>query len=148
MKKIFLILCTSFIFLFTSCELLTYLLLDDKPENYEEGTKTVKCDPDAKIYLVKLNTTNEKIGANYTGKVTGASRSVDETFEKSYLLVTGKKEDLLPELEGKLIGLHKHNLGFEGMIKADDKALVEGVGGMEISVPSLEDIMIHLERRS
>lgn len=71
-----------------------------------------------------------------------------ETFEKSYLLVTGKKEDLLPELEGKLIGLHKHNLGFEGMIKADDKALVEGVGGMEISVPSLEDIMIHLERRS
>lgn len=71
-----------------------------------------------------------------------------ETFEKSYLLVTGKKEDLSPELEGKLIGIHKHNLGFEGMIKADDKALVEGVGGMEISVPSLEDIMIHLERRS
>lgn len=71
-----------------------------------------------------------------------------ETFEKSYLLVTGKKEDLSPELEGKLIGLHKHNLGFEGMIKADDKALVEGVGEMEISVPSLEDIMIHLERRS
>ena len=71
-----------------------------------------------------------------------------ETFEKSYLLVTGKKEDLTPELEDKLIGLHKHNLGFEGMIKADDKALVEGVGGMEISVPSLEDIMIHLERRS
>ena len=68
-----------------------------------------------------------------------------ETFEKSYLLVTGKKEDLSEELEGKLIGLHKHNLGFEGMIKADDKALVEG---MEISVPSLEDIMIHLERRS
>ena len=71
-----------------------------------------------------------------------------ETFEKSYLLVTGKKEDLTPELEDKLIGLHKHNLGCEGMIKADDKALVEGVGGMEISVPSLEDIMIHLERRS
>lgn len=75
--------------------------------------------------------------------------SIDvETFEKSYLLVTGKKDDLSPELEGKLIGLHKHNLGFEGMIKADDKALIEGVGGMEISVPSLEDIMIHLERRS
>jgi len=71
-----------------------------------------------------------------------------ETFEKSYLLVTGKKDDLSPELEGKIIGLHKHNLGFEGMIKADDKALIEGVGGMEISVPSLEDIMIHLERRS
>jgi ABC-2 type transport system ATP-binding protein len=68
-----------------------------------------------------------------------------ETFEKSYLLVAGKKDDLTPELEGKVIGIHKHNLGFEGMIKADDKALVEG---MEISVPSLEDIMIHLERRS
>ena len=84
MKKIFLILCTSFIFLFTSCELLTYLLLNDQPDDYEEGTKTVKCDPDADIYLVKLNTTNEKIGASYTGKVTGASRSVDETFEQSY----------------------------------------------------------------
>ena len=68
-----------------------------------------------------------------------------ETFEKSYLLVAGKKDDLTPELESKVIGIHKHNLGFEGMIKADDKALVEG---MEISVPSLEDIMIHLERRS
>ena len=68
-----------------------------------------------------------------------------ETFEKSYLLVAGKKDDLTPEFEGKVIGIHKHNLGFEGMIKADDKALVEG---MEISVPSLEDIMIHLERRS
>lgn len=68
-----------------------------------------------------------------------------ETFEKSYLLVAGKKDDLTPELENKVIGIHKHNLGFEGMIKADDKALVEG---MEISVPSLEDIMIHLERRS
>ena len=68
-----------------------------------------------------------------------------ETFEKSYLLVAGKKDDLTPELEGKVIGIHKHNLGFEGMIKVDDKALVEG---MEISVPSLEDIMIHLERRS
>ena len=68
-----------------------------------------------------------------------------ETFEKSYLLVAGKKDDLTPELENKVIGIHKHNLGFEGMIKVDDKALVEG---MEISVPSLEDIMIHLERRS
>ena len=68
-----------------------------------------------------------------------------ETFEKSYLLVAGKKDDLTPELESKVIGIHKHNLGFEGMIKADDKVLVEG---MEISVPSLEDIMIHLERRS
>ena len=68
-----------------------------------------------------------------------------ETFEKSYLLVAGKKDDLTSELESKVIGIHKHNLGFEGMIKADDKALVEG---MEISVPSLEDIMIHLERRS
>ena len=68
-----------------------------------------------------------------------------ETFEKSYLLVAGKKDDLTPELENKVIGIHKHNLGFVGMIKADDKALVEG---MEISVPSLEDIMIHLERRS
>ena len=76
-----------------------------------------------------------------------ASKDVD-SFERSYLLVNGKKDDLTPELEGKLIGLHKHNLGFEGMIKSEDKALVEGVAGMETAVPSLEDIMIHLERRS
>ena len=63
----------------------------------------------------------------------------------NYIILAGKKDDLTPEFESKVIGIHKHNLGFEGMIKADDKALVEG---MEISVPSLEDIMIHLERRS
>ena len=82
-RTLFFILLLS-VFLFTSCELLSYLLLGDQPEDYEEGYTTVKCEPDAKIYLVKLNTTSQKIGASYTGKVTGTSRSVADNFEESF----------------------------------------------------------------
>ena len=69
-----------------------------------------------------------------------------ETFHHSYLSVAGKKEQLTPELEQKIIGLHVHQLGFEGLMKSQDKALAQS-SGFEISEPSLEDIMIHIERR-
>ncbi len=69
-----------------------------------------------------------------------------ETFRLSYISVAGKKEGLSDELEGKIIGLHKHQFGFEGLMKAQDRAAAESAG-FEISEPSLEDIMIHVERR-
>ena len=69
-----------------------------------------------------------------------------ETFRQSYISVAGKKEQLAPEVESKIIGLHTHQLGFEGLMKTEDKALAEN-GGFEISEPTLEDIMIHIERR-
>ena len=69
-----------------------------------------------------------------------------ESFRTSYINVAGKKDQLSSELESKIIGLHVHQLGFEGLMKADDKSLAQG-SGFEISEPTLEDIMIHIERR-
>ena len=69
-----------------------------------------------------------------------------ESFKSSYIMVNGKKEQLTPELEKKVIGLHKHQLGFEGLLSAEDKALADSCG-LECSTPSLEDIMVHVERR-
>lgn len=67
-----------------------------------------------------------------------------DSFKNNYLMVSGKKEDLTPSLEEKLIGLHKHQLGFEGLLKVEDKELANN---LETSLPTLEDIMIHIERR-
>ena len=69
-----------------------------------------------------------------------------ETFHNSYISVAGKKEQLVSEVESKIIGLHTHQLGFEGLMKAEDRAVAEA-GGFEIGQPTLEDIMIHIERR-
>lgn len=65
------------------------------------------------------------------------------TFRDAYLLVNGKKDDLTEELKAKIIGLHTHQLGFEGMIKIEDK---EAFAMCEITKPNLEDIMVHIER--
>ncbi len=69
-----------------------------------------------------------------------------ETFHNSYISVAGKKEQLTSEVESKILGLHTHQLGFEGLMKAEDRAMAEA-GGFEIGQPTLEDIMIHIERR-
>ena len=69
-----------------------------------------------------------------------------DTFRTSYISVAGKKDQLTPDAQSKIIGLHEHQLGFEGLMKSEDKALASA-GGFEISEPSLEDIMIHIERR-
>ena len=69
-----------------------------------------------------------------------------DSFRQSYISVAGKKEQLTPEVEGKIIGLHKHQLGFEGIMKSEDKKLAQSKG-FEMAEPTLEDIMIHIERR-
>ena len=69
-----------------------------------------------------------------------------DAFRENYISVAGKKDQLTADVEGKIIGLHTHQLGFEGIMKTEDKALAEK-GGFEIASPSLEDIMIHIERR-
>ena len=78
------------------------------------------------------------------GKILAAADK--ESFKSSYILVTGKKDQLTPELEEKIIGLHKHQLGFEGMMYAADTELAKKAG-LELSEPLLEDIMVHIERR-
>lgn len=65
------------------------------------------------------------------------------SFEEKYLLVQGKKSDFSEELKSKIIGLRIHNFGFEGMINACDKEIFKNC---EITTPTLEDIMIHIER--
>ena len=69
-----------------------------------------------------------------------------DSFRESYISVAGKKDQLTPEVEPKIIGLHTHQLGFEGLMKTEDKSLAEK-GGFEMASPTLEDIMIHIERR-
>ncbi|MBR4005755.1 MAG: ABC transporter ATP-binding protein [Treponema sp.] len=69
-----------------------------------------------------------------------------DSFRKSYITVAGKKDQLKPEIESKVIGLHVHQLGFEGLMKTEDKDMALS-SGFEISEPSLEDIMVHIERR-
>ncbi len=69
-----------------------------------------------------------------------------DAFRESYISVAGKKDQLTAEVEPKIIGLHTHQLGFEGLMKVEDKALADK-GGFEIASPTLEDIMIHIERR-
>lgn len=69
-----------------------------------------------------------------------------DSFRESYISVAGKKDQLSLETESKIIGLHTHQLGFEGLMKTEDKVLAEK-GGFEIASPTLEDIMIHIERR-
>lgn len=72
------------------------------------------------------------------------------SLKENYLLVAGRKSDLCDEIKEKIIGLHAHNFGFEGMILASDKGIFEKSASdsatFEITKPSLEDIMIHCER--
>lgn len=65
------------------------------------------------------------------------------SYKEKYFLINGKIEDLTDELKAKIIGFHKHNFGFEGMILASDKHLFSNC---EITKPNLEDIMVHCER--
>lgn len=65
------------------------------------------------------------------------------SYKEKYFLINGKIEDLTDELKAEIIGFHKHNFGFEGMILASDKQLFSNC---EITKPNLEDIMVHCER--
>lgn len=66
-----------------------------------------------------------------------------ESFREKYLLVQGKKSELTEELKSKIIGLRVQKSDFEGMINSCDK---ESFKNYEITKPSLEEIMIHIER--
>lgn len=64
-------------------------------------------------------------------------------FKDSYLLVNGKIDDLTEELKSKIIGFHKNSFGFEGMIAVENRDLFSSC---EFTKPSLEEIMVHIER--
>ena len=99
--------------------------------------------------VVKLGETTAEKSINVFG-TTIALDKIEKAWEEKLSVVfppvSGKKEQLSSEAEEKIIGLHTHQLGFEGIMKTEDKALAEK-GGFEIGSPTLEDIMIHIERR-
>jgi ABC-2 type transport system ATP-binding protein len=66
-----------------------------------------------------------------------------DDFIDSYRLVSGTSEQLTEDLKSKLIGLHEHKFGFEGMIHKADLA---AVSELEVAPADLENIMIHIER--
>lgn len=78
------------------------------------------------------------------GKVIASAEKSE--FKNKYLIVAGKKDQLTEELNAKLIGCHTHQFGFEALMKKEDEELVLSTG-IESAEPTLEDIMVHIERR-
>jgi ABC-2 type transport system ATP-binding protein len=66
-----------------------------------------------------------------------------EALLDGYRLVKGRKEDLTPELRGKLMGLRKTDVGFEGLLKADE---ARQYGGCVVDDATLDDIVIGVSR--
>lgn len=66
-----------------------------------------------------------------------------ESFLNRYQMISGKQNQIQPELEKELIGLRKHRFGFEAMIPTNTNL---NLTGYELSKPNLETITIHLER--
>ena len=73
-----------------------------------------------------------------------ASRTKKD-FLAAYVLAEGTPEQLTPAMERALIGLRKHRESFAGLLEAKDAALA---AGCRVAQPSLEDIMVHLEREA
>ena len=71
-------------------------------------------------------------------------KSIDSvSFKQDYRLISGKNDELSDELKSKIIGLNINKFGFEGMINTKDKELF---ASFNLSEPSFEEIMIHIER--
>ena len=66
-------------------------------------------------------------------------------FLAAYVLAEGTPEQLTPAMERALIGLRKHHESFAGLLEAKDAALA---AGCRVTQPTLEDIMVHLEREA
>lgn len=72
-----------------------------------------------------------------------ASTELD-AFIDGYRLVKGGTDQLSPALSDRLIGCRTHKFGFEAMVKAADSGFA---AGLEMEKPTLEEIMIHIERK-
>ena len=75
------------------------------------------------------------------GKILKSTDSV--SFKQDYRLISGKNDELSDELKSKIIGLNINKFGFEGMINTKEKELF---ASFNLSEPSFEEIMIHIER--
>jgi len=66
-----------------------------------------------------------------------------DQFLETYCEVSGRSDQLTVDFAKKLIGLRRHDFGFEALIK---KADLPAPVGTEVVPASLESIMIHIER--
>jgi ABC-2 type transport system ATP-binding protein len=66
-----------------------------------------------------------------------------DQFMETYREVTGRTDQLTEAFSQKVIGLRKHDFGFEGLIKKTD---LPAPAGVEVTPASMESIMIHIER--
>lgn len=66
-----------------------------------------------------------------------------DQFLETYREVSGKTDLLTEEYSRKLIGLRRHDFGFEALVRNVD---LPAPTGMEVTPASLESIMIHIER--
>lgn len=67
-----------------------------------------------------------------------------DDFIGKYRLVKGTKDQLTPAINNVLIGSREHKYGFEALIKSENASIAQG---LEMSVPDLETIMVHIERK-
>ena len=73
-----------------------------------------------------------------------ASMSRRELLD-AYILAEGTPEQLTPELDAALLGAKRHRESFAGLLPAQKAALA---AGCKTSAPTLEQIMVHLEKEA
>lgn len=66
-----------------------------------------------------------------------------DAFIDGYRVVQGKNDQLNDEMKKKLIGIKNNAFGWNALIKKEDLSLVKG---LEIALPDLETIMVHIEK--
>lgn len=66
-----------------------------------------------------------------------------DAFIDGYRVVQGKNDQLNDEMKKKLIGIKNNAFGWNALIKKEDLSLVKG---LEIALPDLETIIVHIEK--
>lgn len=77
------------------------------------------------------------------GRIFASKSKAD--FLTDFRLVRGAPETLTSALEGALLGLRRHRTSFDGLLRAEDAARFPGCACAQ---PSLEEIMVHLEKEA
>ncbi|MDR2930205.1 MAG: ABC transporter ATP-binding protein [Propionibacteriaceae bacterium] len=114
-------------------------LLDVFRELIESGDRSI-------LYSTQITSDLEKCADYITyirqGQIV-ASCDKDE-FQQAYRLVRGPKTALGPQLVAALIGSKVTELGFTGLIHTEASSTASGC---ELTVPTIDDIMIYHERQ-
>ena len=114
-------------------------LLDLLQEYIQDGEKSV-------LFSTHITTDLERI-ADYVTVLNRGTLFYTGTLDgllQRYRLVRGKIKDLTPQLEACVVGLRRTEVGFEGLIAAEEARQYRGCVA---DVPSLEDIVVCVSKR-